>query len=74
MGGPSRAPLWKSAHVTFQLGVWLGGSAWRSMLFGSDKSHRTGFWKWLDLDIVTHPVLFLGVSRANTVEILSRCA
>lgn len=30
--------------------------------------------KRLDLDVVTHPVLFFGVSTANVAEILSRCA
>ena len=71
---PGRAPLWRSTHVTSQLRVWPGDSAWRSRLFGSGKSRGTGFWKQLDLDVVTHPVPFLGVSRASVVEILSRCA
>lgn len=41
-GGPDRAPLGRGAHITLQLGVLPGGSAWRSRLFGSDKSHGTG--------------------------------
>lgn len=58
--------------LTFQPSLALSRPAWQSRLFGSDKSHRNRFWKQLNLDVSTHPFLFLAVSRAN-VEILSRC-